>query len=214
MLFRSVRMEVHAESVNPYDSCGEDRYLFSVWHDSALMAAFGGKHQRTVALTSRHRDGRLAASIVAGVGVKTVRGSSGRSGQRAARQLMKVAEKHDIVITPDGPRGPRRTMSRGIVYLASKTGSIILPSGFACNNAWDVKGSWTSLTIPKPFSRVALFIGKPIRVPDCVECELDEYKTLVQQAMDALQVRAVRQVVEPQTEPLQAVQNDHFDKVT
>lgn len=186
-LFRTVRVAVETDDVNPYDCPHDKYYLYSVWHDSVLMAAFGGRHRGMVALASRHRDGRLGASLVAGVGVKSVQGSSGRGGQTAVRRLIKLAETHDVVITPDGPRGPRRTMSRGIIYLAAKTGNAVVPTAFHCNRAWEIRGSWTHLTVPQPFSRVRLAVGPPIRVPnDVSECELDEYAAAVQQSMDRL----------------------------
>ena len=193
-IFRTVRKEMHTGHVDPYGFNGQPM-LFSLWHDSAVLGAFGGYHQKTVALTSRHRDGTFVESILRSVNVPSVRGSSGKTGRRAALELLRTAETHNIVITPDGPRGPRRKMSRGIVYLASKTGNPIVPTGFACSNAWDVKGSWTSLTIPKPFSRVAMLCDEPIFVPPDLEGpKLDWYVDTVQQSMDRLQEVAVRRL--------------------
>jgi len=190
-LFRTIHKDVRTSGVSPYNASGSQRYLYSVWHDSAVIAAFGGKHNRTVALTSRHRDGSFVASIVSAVDVGTIRGSSGRSGRTAARQLLRVARTHDIVITPDGPRGPRRTMSRGIVYLASRTGNPIVPTAFACSRAWEIPGSWTTQVVPKPFSHVALLAGDPILVPaDLAQDEIETYRVRLQLAMDALQDRA------------------------
>ena len=191
LLFRTIRKDVRTSGVSPYNASGPQRYLYSVWHDSAVIAAFGGKHSRTVALTSLHRDGAFVASVVGAIGVGTIRGSSGRSGRSAARQLLRVAKTHDIVMTPDGPRGPQRTMSRGIVYLASRTGNPITPTAFACSRAWEIPGSWTTQIIPKPFSRVALLAGDPISVPaDLGQDEIETYRVRLQVAMDALQDRA------------------------
>ena len=82
-------------------------------------------------------------------------------------------------------------MSRGLVYLAAKTGNAIIPTSFSCDRAWEIKGSWTSLTVPKPFSHVQLLVGRPIRVPaDAPEWQLDEYVQQVQESMDGLQARA------------------------
>ena len=198
-IFRTVRKEMHTGRVDPYGFNGQPM-LFSLWHDSAVLGAFGGRHTKTVALTSRHRDGSFVESILRSVDVPSVRGSSGKTGRRAALELLRTAETHNIVITPDGPRGPRRTMSRGIIYLASKTGNPIIPTGFACSNAWDVKGSWTSLTIPKPFSRVAMLCDEPIFVPPNLEGdELDWYVDTVQQSMDRMQEVAVRRLAGTQS---------------
>lgn len=192
LLFRTLRKALCLPAgISPYDAEGQQRFLFSVWHDSTIMAAFGGRHTRTVALTSCHRDGSFVASILDRIGVGTVRGSTGHSGRNAARQLLSVAKSHDIVMTPDGPRGPRRTMSRGIVFLASRTGNPIVPTAFACASAWEVPGSWTTQTIPKPFSNVVLMAGDAISVPaELDQDEIELYRVRVQVAMDALQDQA------------------------
>jgi lysophospholipid acyltransferase (LPLAT)-like uncharacterized protein len=199
LLFCTLQKELQtARDACPYDATGTQRYLYSVWHDSALLAAFGGRHKRTVALTSCHRDGSFVTSVVGTLGVGTVRGSSGRSGRAAARKLMQVARTHDIVMTPDGPRGPRRQMSRGIVYLASRSGNSIVPTAFACSSAWEIAGSWTTQTIPKPFSRVALVAGDPISVPANLNTDgIEDYRQRLQSAMDMLQQRADRMIEHP-----------------
>ncbi len=202
-IFATAKKEVHHAGVNPYESVGSQRHLFSVWHDSSVIAAFGGKHRRTVALTSRHRDGSFVESIVAPLGVKSVRGSTGRGGQRAARELLEIAKEKDIVMTPDGPRGPRRTMSRGIVFLSSRTGNPIVPTAFACEKCWEIKSSWTTHMIPRPFSRIVLLAGRPLSVPPDINSDgLDVYVQLLQQSMDNLQEIAMRQVIRPESDPL------------
>ena len=212
-IFRTLRYELAVHSVNPYDSVGDNRFLFSVWHDSAVMAAFGGPHRQTIALTSRHRDGTFVESILCAVQVESVRGSTGKTGGRAALKLLSRAKVNDIVITPDGPRGPRREMSRGIVYLASKTGNAIVPTAFACSNAWDFRGSWTSLTIPKPFSRIVLLAGAPIEVPADVQDEdMESYRQNVQQSMDRLQEIAIAELTQPTATPLESLQAATLDK--
>lgn len=197
-LFRTLYKDIRTTpGASPYNAEGQQRYLYSVWHDSAVIAAFGGRHSHTVALTSCHRDGSFVEGVVKFMNVRSVRGSSGRSGSRAARRLIDVAKTHDIVMTPDGPRGPKRTMSRGMIYLASRTGNAIVPTAFACQNAWEIKGSWTSQIIPKPFSRVVMLADEPVHVPvDISPDEIESYRIKIQQAMDALNDRAKKLIEE------------------
>lgn len=212
-IFRTTRNELHTGQINPYDIGDAARFLMCVWHDSAVMAAFGGRHKRTVALTSRHRDGTFVENVLRSVNVPAVRGSSGKNGASAALSLLRLAQEKDIVITPDGPRGPRRTMSRGIVYLASKTGNGIVPTAFAASKYWDIKGSWTSLTIPKPFSRLVLIAGDPIYVPAGLDDEgLEHWRLSVQQEMDALQGVAELELASRTGHPPESIQPANFDK--
>ena len=135
--------------------------------------------------------------------VPTVRGSTGRGGGKAARKLLNVARTSDIIITPDGPRGPRRELSKGIIYVASRSGNPIVPTAFGCSNAWEIQGSWTTQVIPKPFSKGIFMAGKPIEVPaDLERDEIELYRVRVQQAMESLQVKVDEAWPEGSIQPL------------
>ena len=91
------------------------------------------------------------------------------------------------MITPDGPRGPRRKMSVGIAYLASRTGRAVVPTAYSCARCWRIRGSWTDLLIPKPFSKVFLLAADPIEVPaELDSAHLQEQVVLIQAEMNRL----------------------------
>jgi len=198
LLFRTLRIEVR-ESVpgtNPYSSETKDSFFYSVWHDSMLIPTFGGKHRRSAALTSRHTDGSMVAHVLRLVGMSTIRGSTNRISPGAIRELIKTAEDKHVVITPDGPRGPRREMSVGITYLASRTGRAIIPTAFSCTRCWKIKGSWTDLVIPKPFAKIYLLMAAPCNVPAELDTDsLEEYKNGVQKEMDIINEVADKLVI-------------------
>ena len=84
-------------------------------------------------------------------------------------------------------------MKYGIVYRASQTSRPIVPTAFSARRAWRVRGRWTDLLIPKPFTKVWLLGGDPITVPAGLSREeLSVYRDQVQQALDDLCVRADR----------------------
>ena len=193
LLFRTLKIRVLTgeQNTSPYDRSVADRFLYSVWHDSMMLPVFGGQHWATTALTSQHSDGSFVASVLRWRNIPTVRGSTNRIRTGAIRQLLETVASRHLVITPDGPRGPNRQMSAGIVYLASRSGRAIVPSGYACSNCWRWKGSWSDLIIPKPFSSIVLLAGEPIHVPpDLSMAELGPYVDQVQQAMDQLDEQA------------------------
>lgn len=189
LLFRTLTLAYREEvaGTNPYDPATSERFLYCVWHDSAVIPAFSGPHRSTAALTSRHSDGSFVARVLRRVGIRPIRGSTNRLSPSAFRELMCALGAGHVVITPDGPRGPARRMSVGIVYLASRTGRAIIPTAYHCASCWRFAGSWTTLVIPCPFSRVLLVAGSPIRVPpDLTRDQLDEYAERVQGEMDRL----------------------------
>jgi lysophospholipid acyltransferase (LPLAT)-like uncharacterized protein len=121
------------------------------------------------------------------LGYSTVRGSTKRGGAGALKQLLDDTAGKHIVITPDGPRGPRRRLKPGAIFVASQTGRPVCAGAYACRRYWRIRGSWTDLAVPKPFTTVYAATGTPIPVPPNLSREeLDAYVTRVQAAMDRL----------------------------
>ena len=200
LLFCTLRREFRERTpgTNPYVVSGTRRFLYCVWHDSIIVPIFAGRHTHSSALVSRHHDGSYIAGILRIVGMSSVRGSTKHGGASAVRQMMTTAKDKHIVITPDGPRGPRRKMQSGIVFLASHTGRAIVPTAYACIRSWRIKGSWTDLMIPKPFTKVFLATAEPIYVPpDLSRQEVARYTALVQDEMDRLNAEMERMAALP-----------------
>ena len=104
------------------------------------------------------------------------------------RQMLEAAADYNIVIATDGPRGPRRVVKEGIVFLASQSGRPIVPVAFAARRAIRPRGRWTDLVIPVPFTKAYCGAGAPIHVPQGLpRNELEPYRAQVQQGMDDLQ---------------------------
>jgi lysophospholipid acyltransferase (LPLAT)-like uncharacterized protein len=200
MLFRTLRIEFDftVPDSNPYQVATGPTYIYSVWHDSMVVPVFAGRQPATMALVGQHNDGSYVANILKSAGIPSVRGSSSKGGATALRRLIKDTKDHHIVLTPDGPRGPRRELKPGLTYLAAKTGKPLVPTAFACSRSWKIKGSWTDQMIPSPFARVVVLAGTPIEVPKkASRDELDGFTAQLQTAMDELNERAESLVVEP-----------------
>jgi lysophospholipid acyltransferase (LPLAT)-like uncharacterized protein len=158
--------------------------IYTIWHGQILLMPYlYGRRLRLCALTSRSRDGEILARFVQGFGFTVVRGSSSRGGARALLMLARAVreEAADIVIVPDGPRGPRHVAQGGAVTLAKMIGVPMIPVAFAAS-AKTVLKSWDAFIIPRPFARVAVLFGAPISVPrdadeDVLEAKRRELET-------------------------------------
>jgi lysophospholipid acyltransferase (LPLAT)-like uncharacterized protein len=145
--------------------------ILAFWHNRLfLMAPFFERYCRgrtALALISRSRDGQFISDVAARFGVKSARGSSSRHGLAAAITAVHAArdEKLDIVITPDGPRGPRYQVQPGILRIAQATGRPIVSVTTNLRWKWVLK-SWDGFQVPLPFSRCELISGEPIFVPE------------------------------------------------
>ena len=82
-------------------------------------------------LISDHRDGELITQVIRRLGFSVVRGSTTRGGTRALREMTLRIDRGHLCVTPDGPRGPRRSVHQGLAYLASRTGFPIVGAGMA-----------------------------------------------------------------------------------
>jgi lysophospholipid acyltransferase (LPLAT)-like uncharacterized protein len=163
-------------------------YLF--WHEMMLLPTLTHRHAGFCVLISQHRDGELISRTVKMLGFSTVRGSTTRKGFSAIRGLMRQGKLTHLAITPDGPKGPRRVVQQGGIYLASRTGMPILPTGLAFRSCWRAN-SWDRLAVPMPGTQGVCIIGKPIMIPPDISMEeIESYRLQVQIEMDKIQARA------------------------
>jgi lysophospholipid acyltransferase (LPLAT)-like uncharacterized protein len=180
--------ELHRERFNlGFDHPGR---LITLWHGRMLLGMSKHKGKSHRVLVSPSDDGSLVVPLLERFGYSVIRGSSNKRPERALREMLRsLREGGTIVITPDGPRGPRHQVNAGPAWMASVTGFPILIVGSACDRAWHLK-SWDKFTIPRPRARVVLAYAEPL----FVERGADE-KTL-QAASDELQRRLVAAEVE------------------
>lgn len=161
--------------------------VFVLWHGRLLAGAYAQRGNGLVALISQHRDGEYIARVVEGWGYGTVRGSSTRGGTGALRGLVRhVRGGRSVVLTPDGPQGPRERMKPGALLVAQLGGAPVIPVATGASRAWWVE-NWDRFQIPKPFSRVRILYGEPIRIPrELPEEELQGYAERVERALGEL----------------------------
>jgi lysophospholipid acyltransferase (LPLAT)-like uncharacterized protein len=145
-----------------------ENYIGALWHNRLLIFPLVLRrflpNRDGAALISASRDGDLLADAIRRFGYDVVRGSSSRLGARAILQLSEVlASGRDVVITPDGPRGPAYELGPGIIFLAQKSGAAVLPMNLEFSHCWRL-GSWDRFIVPRPFSKVRVLVSQLHRV--------------------------------------------------
>lgn len=166
----------------------KENFVVVIWHNRLIFmpAVFpAAARKRTKAVISASRDGQYISDLVEQFGLGTVRGSSSRKGANAQRGALKaINDDWHVCFTPDGPRGPRYHMHRGPIHLASITGRPVLPASINASRYWRLK-SWDGFQIPKPFSRLTVVLGDPMKVPPDL-ADRDELEIWRQKAEDNL----------------------------
>jgi lysophospholipid acyltransferase (LPLAT)-like uncharacterized protein len=150
-------------SVDPALGIGGQRiYIF--WHENILIPLYLRGHCNLAMLLSQHADAEILARVAYHMGFDCVRGSTYRGGARAIWELLDRSRSQHLTITPDGPRGPRRRLAQGPIYLASKLQLPLVVMGFGYDRAWRAN-SWDQFAVPRPYSRARTVIGPPLTLP-------------------------------------------------
>ncbi|MEL6980037.1 MAG: lysophospholipid acyltransferase family protein [Pseudomonadota bacterium] len=197
-------------------------FIASVWHGRlAPIAMLRPKARRAVALISASRDGAILGRVMAHLGAEGVFGSSrdprkadkGKGGAAASQRAVAALKQGAIlVITPDGPRGPRMRAKPGVAAIAAASEGWVLPVAFSARWATEF-GSWDRFLAPWPFTQGVFVFGPPIAPPPKGdEAALARHRAAVEAAMIAATREADRamgrETPEPGADPHAALEPD------
>jgi len=154
---------------------GAKIYVF--WHENILMPLYLRGHSNISMLLSRHWDANVLDRVARMMGFGVVRGSTFHGGSAALRELAQRAATGNLTITPDGPRGPKRRLAPGCVFLASTLGIPIVAMGLGYDRPWRL-GTWDRFAVPRPWSRARGIVSRPIAVPPSLDRDGIEHHRL------------------------------------
>ncbi len=158
------------------------------WHGHQLMMPWlyleGFPGKPVYVLISRSQDGRFIAKVIEMLGIGSIAGSSSRGGTEALLHINRVVkEGAHVVFTPDGPKGPIYKAKSGAILAASNTGAPLVPTALAASSSWTF-GSWDKMFLPKPFSKVVMYVGEKIEVPAGIsDAEVETYQLKLEKAL-------------------------------
>lgn len=166
MLLWSCKIEVKGKE-RFIQLASNEKCILMLWHNRLALVA-EVLHQNAPqfmyrALISKSRDADplaiLANSYKCG---KTIRVSHNARHQALKRVIQSLKQSHEvIVITPDGPRGPRYRVKPGTAWAARETKASIIPFTWSSTGFWELK-TWDRFMLPKPFSTIHVVFGDPI----------------------------------------------------
>jgi hypothetical protein len=180
---------------------GEDEYrkakqakkpiILLIWHGRLMLAPYFFRNRRITALVSPSRDGEVIAQIALGWRFRIVRGSGSHSIVRAWVEMRQDLRKGgELIIIPDGPRGPDRQLKPGCLKLAQDTGALLVPWSFSAKRKRFLR-SWDRFLLFYPFSRIVAIYGKPMTVsPVLDESDFETERKRIEHALSALDAEA------------------------
>ncbi len=168
-----------------------ERIIVAFWHGRLLMMPFVYPGKPGAILISQHRDGEYISRIATRLGFEVIRGSATRGGMRALKQMIRAIKgRLNLVITPDGPQGPRAKVKSGIIEMARLTGAPVVPVSFSTSRRRFLK-SWDAFLVPVPFSRAVYIWGEPIYVPrTATKDEVAKHQEALEEQLNLLTMEA------------------------
>lgn len=158
VLFASYRIKYHIDGQMPKDNA-----VFIGWHGELFVLPLAyrqvRKNYNIHGIISHHFDGAMIARVLKlAAGIGALRGSSTRGAKAVLIQaIRKIEEGDDIMLTPDGPKGPRHRLQHGMLSLAKRAGGRAVIFTMQPQRYWQFK-SWDRFMIPKPFTKIDIYI--------------------------------------------------------
>ncbi len=177
-LKKTVKFRVEGQPADDF------RCMYMFWHRNLLLLTLQRMNSGVAVLVSSSKDGELIARPIAELGYLPVRGSSSRQGSKALKEMIRLSRECSLAITPDGPKGPSRSIHPGIFQLAFMGRIPIIPTVAECDKEW-VFNSWDRFRLPKPWSHIHIIYGEPFYVEDKADFTAAEER--LQQIMKELE---------------------------
>ncbi len=171
----------------------EGPVIYALWHEYIPIPFYLRAKTGFSILVSKHRDAEWLSQAAAIEGFRLFRGSSGRGGVGVLKAILKERDFPGFVVTPDGPRGPRREFSAGAVFMASKLGVPIVLVGLGYDRPWRNKRTWDQFAVPMPGTRARAILSDRIEVPGKMNRdELEAFRLKMQNELNRLTEEAER----------------------
>jgi lysophospholipid acyltransferase (LPLAT)-like uncharacterized protein len=159
--YRALFYDQSVDGIYPTDR----QRIYVFWHEYILVPLYLRANCNLTMLLSKHRDADVLYRVAYHMGLECVRGSTYGGATEALLELSRRGKHMHMAITPDGPRGPRRRLAQGAVFLASRLQMPIVPIGIGIDRPWRTP-TWDKFAVPRPGSRARAIVGPEIYVPE------------------------------------------------
>jgi len=183
--------------------------ILCMWHHSLMMMPFVVIKAKkvepsfnTMALASKHGDGRFVSAIMSKFNFVNIFGStqSNKGGIRKASRGIDLANFRklfqglksglNLAITPDGPRGPKCKINSHIATISRISEVPLLPSSCVISRNKKLK-TWDEFRIPLPFSHIVYAFEDFIWVDkDASEEDTQKINQLLEEKINLAEIKA------------------------
>ncbi len=129
------------------------------WHNEMLPVWRVFAKKDAYAIVSQSKDGQLLSDLLERWGFLLIRGSSSKGGKEVMNEMVQKAKENYVLLTPDGPRGPRHIMKPGAIVAAQRADAKFYYFKVDMSNKITFKKSWDIFEFPLPFSKIYIEIS-------------------------------------------------------
>jgi lysophospholipid acyltransferase (LPLAT)-like uncharacterized protein len=178
------RAAFYDETVDPVHPRFAGPAIFLFWHEYIPFLFYLRGNCHIAMLLSRHQDAELLSRAAGHMGFQTVRGSTNRGGVGALRGLFRRSRNRmNLAITPDGPRGPRRRLAQGPIFLSAKLQIPLVAIGLGYDRPWRMP-TWDQFALPRPFCRARAVVSPRLQIPAGLDrAGLERYRQQVERLL-------------------------------
>lgn len=156
-LYHTLRLKI--EGKEALKLAKEKKALIALWHDQLILAPLIRQlvENRPLGIVvSKSRDGQMLGAFAKTFTNVFCIFVGHKSRASALKQMVDALQEQALLlITPDGPRGPRHEVKQGVLFCAEKAEAQIIAMRWQASNVWKLN-TWDQLQIPKPFSSVTI----------------------------------------------------------
>lgn len=173
---------------NLLNSAKNGACIIALWHNRLALigpAALGvGPKLTFTAFVSNSKDGDIMAEYTTShSNGRTIRVPHDNKERALKTMISRLKMKREVlIVTPDGPRGPRYEPKPGIILAAKEANALIVPLSWDCDKYWELS-SWDRFRIPKPFAKINITFGEPLKIAP--ETDVDEDLQRLKKALPA-----------------------------
>lgn len=154
----------------------EKNTIISFWHGNMLPVWYYFKDLNAYGVVSKSKDGSILSQILENWNYKLIRGSSSKGGKEVLNQIIENLLTNYILITPDGPRGPKEEFKPGIFIASQRTQKQFYFIDVSFSSYYKFEKAWDKFKFPYPFSNINLKSYGPYVIPESLsKDELSDY---------------------------------------
>lgn len=154
---------------NLHKTTQHSKCILIAWHNrlgiiTEILKRTAPQYQYA-AMVSNSRDGQFIAVITnsykQGNAIKVPHNKRAKALQTMINRLKNSDEI--VIVTPDGPRGPRYKLKHGVTMAARECDAKVIPLSWSADRFWKFR-TWDKMMLPKPFSTITVTLGDPVTV--------------------------------------------------